>query len=42
NPQEIDHMEEPIAKAEIIVPKEYVGNVMELATERRSDFINMI
>jgi len=39
--QEIDHMEEPIAKAEIIVPKEYVGNVMELATERRSDFINM-
>jgi len=41
NPQEIDHMEEPIAKAEIIVPKEYVGNVMELATERRSEFINM-
>ena len=39
--QEIDHMEEPIAKAEIIVPKEYVGNVMELATERRSEFINM-
>ena len=39
--QEIDHMEEPIAKAEIIVPKEYVGNVMELATERRSDYINM-
>ena len=39
--QEIDHMEEPIAKAEVIVPKEYVGNVMELATERRSEFINM-
>ncbi len=39
--QEIDHMEEPIAKAEVIVPKEYVGNVMELATERRSEFLNM-
>ncbi len=38
---EIEHMEEPIAKAEIIVPKEYVGNVMELAQERRSEFINM-
>ena len=40
-PQEIDHMEEPITKAEIIVPKEYVGNTMELCTERRSQFINM-
>ena len=39
--QEIDYMEEPVAKAEIIVPKEYVGNVMELCTERRSDYINM-
>ena len=39
--QEIDYMEEPIAKAEIIVPKEYVGNVMELCTERRSEYINM-
>ena len=39
--QEIDHMEEPIARAEVIVPKEYVGNVMELATERRSEFLNM-
>ena len=38
---QIEHMEEPIAKAEIIVPKEYVGNVMELAVERRSEFINM-
>ena len=39
--QEIDHMEEPIAKAEIIVPKDYVGNVMELCQERRSQYINM-
>ena len=41
NAQEIDRIEEPIAKADIIVPKEYVGNVMELAQERRGTFINM-
>ena len=40
-PQEIEYMEEPIAKTEIIVPKEYVGNVMELCEERRGEFINM-
>ena len=40
-PQEIDYMEEPIAKTEIITPKDYVGNVMELCQERRGDFINM-
>lgn len=39
--QEIDRIEEPIARAEIIVPKEYVGNIMELATERRAEYINM-
>ena len=39
--QEIDYMEEPIAKTEIILPKDYVGNVMELCQERRGDFINM-
>ncbi len=39
--QEIDYLEEPIAKTEIIVPKEYVGNVMELATERRGEYINL-
>lgn len=37
----IDCIEEPIAKANIIVPKEYVGNVMELAQDRRGEFINM-
>ena len=41
NSQQISYIEEPIAKTEIIVPKEYVGNVMELATERRGIFINM-
>ena len=39
--QEIAFMEEPITKTEIIVPKDYVGNVMELCQERRGEFINM-
>ncbi len=41
SPQEIEHIEEPIAKTEIISPKEYVGNIMELCQERRGKFINM-
>jgi len=32
---EIDHMEEPIVKAEIIVTKEFIGSIMELCQERR-------
>lgn len=39
--QEIDYIEEPIAKTEIIVPKEFVGNIMELASERRGEYINL-
>ncbi len=39
--QEIKYMEEPIAKTEIITPKEFVGNVMELCQERRGEFVNM-
>jgi GTP-binding protein LepA len=39
--QEINYLEEPIAKTEIIAPKEYVGNVMELCQERRGEFLNM-
>ncbi len=39
--QEISFIEEPIAKTEIIVPKDYVGNVMELCQERRGEFVNM-
>lgn len=33
-------MEEPIAKCELITPKEYVGNLMKLAQERRWIFLN--
>ncbi|SHG89260.1 translation elongation factor 4 [Tepidibacter thalassicus] len=38
---EVQMMEEPIVKADIIVPKDYVGAVMELAQERRGEMINM-
>ena len=39
--QEIASMEEPIVKASIMLPKEYVGNVMELCQDRRGTYINM-
>lgn len=38
---EIDHMKEPIVKASIIVPSEYVGAIMELCQERRGVFKDM-
>lgn len=38
---EIERIEEPIVKADIIVPKEYVGAVMELAQDRRGDMEDM-
>ena len=41
NPSEVEYIEEPIVKASIMTPTEYVGNVMELATERRGTFLNM-
>lgn len=41
NPSEVEYIEEPIVKASIVTPTEYVGNVMELATERRGTFLNM-
>jgi len=39
--QEIDFMEEPIVKASIMLPKEFVGNVMELCQDRRGTYVNM-
>jgi GTP-binding protein LepA len=35
DPSSIDHIEEPIVKAEIIVPKDYVGSIMDLCQNRR-------
>ncbi|MEE3362937.1 MAG: translation elongation factor 4 [Anaerovoracaceae bacterium] len=38
---EIDHIEEPIVKADIMVPNDYVGNIMELCQNRRGRMIHM-
>src|SRR6476646_1656881 len=40
-PNEIEEVEEPYIKASIIVPKEYVGAVMELNNDRRGRFDHM-
>ena len=40
-PSAIDEVEEPYIKASVIVPKEYVGAVMELCNERRGKFAAM-
>ena len=40
-PREVDEVEEPFVRASIIVPKEYVGAVMELCNERRGTFDHM-
>jgi GTP-binding protein LepA len=38
---EIDYMEEPIVSSSIMVPTEYVGNVMKLCQERRGIYKDM-
>ena len=38
---EISYMEEPIMKAEIMIPKEFVGNVMKVCQERRGVYLDM-
>ncbi len=37
----VNYLEEPICKTDIIVPKEFVGNIMELCTDRRGEFVNL-
>ncbi|MGI6326028.1 MAG: translation elongation factor 4 [Saccharofermentanales bacterium] len=41
DPSDIDSMEEPMVDATIMIPKEYVGNIMELCQERRGNYQNM-
>ena len=38
---EVEYMEEPVVKASIITPKDYVGAVMELCQDRRGIYIDM-
>lgn len=41
DPSDINYMEEPMVKATIMVPKDFVGNVMELCQERRGIYKDM-
>ena len=38
DPSTIESMEEPVVRAEIILPKEYIGAIMELCQERRGEY----
>ena len=41
-PVEIDYMEEPVIKANIYTPPEYVGAIMDLCQEKRCTFEDMV
>ena len=41
DPSDIEYMEEPIVKAEIYTPPDYMGPVMDLCKEKRGVFKNM-
>ena len=41
DPSEIEHMEEPIVSAEIMVITEFIGSIMELCQQRRGRYIGM-
>ena len=41
DPSEIEHMEEPVVTAEIMVTTEYVGAIMNLCQERRGVYLGM-
>ena len=38
---EVEYMEEPMVKAEILVPTEYIGTIMELCQNRRGEYHGM-
>ena len=38
---EISYMEEPMVTAEIITPKDFVGNIMEICQNRRGTYVDM-
>ena len=38
---EISYIEEPMVSAEILTPKDYVGNIMEICQNRRGSYVDM-
>ena len=41
DPSEIDYLEEPMVKAEIMVTTEFIGAIMDLCQERRGEYLGM-
>ena len=41
DPSDIEYMEEPIVKADVYTPPDYMGPIMDLCKEKRGVFINM-
>ncbi len=41
DPSQIEYMEEPIVKAEIMTTTDYVGSIMKLCQERRGNYLGM-
>lgn len=41
DPSEIEYIEEPMVKCTIMIPKEYVGNIMALCQDRRGVYTDM-
>ena len=41
DPSEISHIEEPVVKADIMIPKDYVGSIMDLCQNRRGVMLSM-
>ena len=39
DPAEIDYMEEPMVKAEIMLPSEHIGGIMKLCQDRRGEYV---
>ena len=42
DPEDIELAEEPFVKISLIAPQEYVGNIMDLAQQRRGEFKDMV
>jgi GTP-binding protein LepA len=40
DPAEIEHIEEPVVSAEIMVTSEYIGSIMQLCQERRGKYLS--
>ncbi|MFR1323939.1 MAG: translation elongation factor 4 [Ezakiella massiliensis] len=38
---EINYIEEPMVEAEIMAPKDYVGNIMDICIDRRGEYLGM-